>query len=230
MYQYGSAGDLVSGGVLTGLRSLDSELGGLEPRLFYLIVGEEKSGRTTLALQLSLIASRGGREVLWLDCGGRLHPVRLKLMAEYWGADVSRIKISLPQTFMEQLRLLIWACDHVEEQGLIVVDDFTYLHRVEASGSPSRDMWIYRLLAFQAALLKEATRTRGVTAVAVSDVHERPGLGQPQPVAGAIVSYYSDGEIWLESVGAGSRLLRFRIGERQFSLRARIFGGGIVED
>ncbi|MDW8073668.1 MAG: hypothetical protein RMJ28_05495 [Nitrososphaerota archaeon] len=212
------------------MRSLDSAFGGLEARRLYTVVGEEKSGRTTLALQVASIASGRGLEVFWLDCGGKLHPARLKSLMDWWGADLTRIKFSMPENFSEQLRLVIWACDYAMEPGLIVLDDFTYLHRVEATGVPSRDKWIYKMLAFQSALLREATRTRDITAIAVSDIHEKPGLGVPQPVAGSIVSYYSDGELWLQSVEAGLRLLKLKVGERSVSLRVRIFEGGFLED
>jgi RecA/RadA recombinase len=214
----------------TGISGLDSTRGGLEARRLHLIVGEEKSGKTTLALQVASIASGMGFEVLWLDCGGRLHPARLRALASHWGADLSKIRISTPETFSEQLRLIIWACDYAQEPGLIVVDDFTYLHRVEASGVLPHDKWIYKMLAFQSALLKEVTRSRNVTSIVVSDIHERPGLGQPQPVASAIVSYYADSELWLQSIAAGRRLLRLRINDQSLSLRVRIFEGGIMED
>lgn len=195
-----------------------------------MIVGEEKSGKTTLALQIASIASRLGVEVLWLDCGGRLHPTRLKSLTSRWDADLSRIKVSMPETFSQQLRLVVWACDYIQEPGLIVIDDFTYLHRVAASGVLPRDKWIYKTLAFQSALLKEVTRTRNVTSIAISDVHERPGLGQPQPVANTIVSYYSDSEIWLHPIAPSRRLLRLRYADKSISFHVRIFEGGIIED
>ncbi|GBC71043.1 hypothetical protein HRbin02_00820 [Candidatus Calditenuaceae archaeon HR02] len=205
-------------------------LGGLEARRLHLIVGEEKSGKTTLALQVASIASGTGFEVLWLDCSGRLHPARLRSLANHWSADLYRIKISIPETFSEQLRLIIWACDYIQEPGIIVVDDFTYLHRVEASGVSPRDKWIYKMLAFQSALLKEVTRSRNVTSIIVSEIHERPGLGQPQPIASAIISYYADTELWIRPITAGRRLLWVNINDKSLSLRVRLFEGGIAED
>jgi len=211
----------------TGVAELDARLGGLESKRLYLIVGEEKSGRTTMALQTALIASARGLDVLWLDCGGRLHPARLMQLAARRGGDLARIKVSVPESYSEQARLLLWACDHVGEPGLIVADDFTYLHRVELAGPPSHAKWIYKRLAFQAALLRGVTRSKDVTSIATVDVHERPGAGQPQPVASSILSYYSDGEVWIHQLSPGWRVLKVVAGGELFEARVRIHEGGL---
>jgi RecA/RadA recombinase len=213
----------------TGIRGLDGEEGGLKPQSLYLIVGEEKSGRTTLALQIAAIASSRGVNVMWLDCGGRLHHARLLSIAKYWGGDLSRIRVAVPDTFAEQLRLLVWACEFTTAPGLIVVDDFTYLHRVDASGDPSRDKPIYTRLAFQAAYLKETTRTRDIAAIIIADVHERPGLGLQQPIAGAIVTFYSDLKLWMSTLGPGRKLptVEGEVGGGRYILR--VHEGGLSE-
>lgn len=215
--------------LLTGIRSLDGALGGLESRRFHLIVGEEKSGRTTFALQVASIASRQGVEALWLDCGGRLHYERLNMLARRWQANLNLVRIAVPETFAEQVRLLIWACDYVREPGLIVIDDFTYLNRVEAVGDPARDKRFYKGLAFQSALLKDVTRTRNVTSMAIVDIHERPGVGGPEPAANAIVSYYSDTQIWMRTIGTNRKLLKLRLDGLAKEFPVSVYEGGLTD-
>lgn len=213
----------------TGIATLDGAEGGLDPRRLYLIVGEEKSGRTTLALQAAAIASGRGLSVLWIDCAGRLHYARLLSVARHWGGDLSRIRVATPDTFSEQLRLLVWACEYAEAPGLIVVDDFTYLHRVEALGDPSRDKPLYTRLTLQAAYLKEATRTRDITGIVVADIHERPGQGPQQPIANTIVSYYSDLRLWMRTAGPGRKLLTVEGEGRVGNILLRVHDGGLGE-
>lgn len=214
---------------MTGIRGFDEAVGGLETGRFHLVVGEEKSGRTSFALQVAAIASRRGVETFWLDCGGRLHYARLSSIVKHWGADLHRIRIAVPETFAEQLRLLVWACDFARAPKLIVVDDFTYLNRVEAFGDPARDKRFYKGLAFQSALLKEATRTHRVTSIAIVDVHERPGLGGPEPTANSIISYYSDSMIWMQTIGPGRKLLKLRSHDLAREFYVSVFEGGLTD-
>jgi hypothetical protein len=88
---------------------------------------------------------------------------------------------------------------------------------------------IYKRLAFQAAYLKETTRTRDIAAIIIADVHKRLGLGLQQPIAGAIVTFYSDLKLWMSTLGPGRKLLTVEgeVGVGRYILR--VHEGGLSE-
>ncbi len=159
----------------------------------YLMYGAAGVGKTTLALCAAAKTIRGGRAVVWVDCGGRLYLPRLHQIFESTKADPSMIYISQPMTFREQSEAMLKVADLLPTNtGLVVVDDFTYLHRIALSGDVSQDLHIYEMLAFQAALIKEVSVERGLPALLIGHVHEIPQLGLKAPVASRIVTFWSD--------------------------------------
>jgi RecA/RadA recombinase len=159
----------------------------------YFIYGAGGVGKTTLAVCAAARVMKKGRPVVWVDCGGRLYLPRLHQLLEAAGADPDMMYISLPKTFQEQSEAILKLADRLPTNtGLVVVDDFTYLHRLALSGDVSQDLHIYEMLAFQAALIKEVSAERNLPAILIGHVHEIPQLGVKAPVASRIVTFWAD--------------------------------------
>jgi RecA/RadA recombinase len=157
----------------------------------YLLYGDDKAGKTTLVMSAAARVVGEGMRVVWVDCGARLYFPRVR---QILGAEMlESIYVTQPKTFREQLESVVNIHDYLPSGvGLVVCDDFTYLHRLEISGKPAQDLPIYSSLAFQAALLKDLAVTRQTSVVLVGLIHEIPVLNIAAPVAGRIVSYWSD--------------------------------------
>ena len=157
----------------------------------YLLYGDDKAGKTTLVMSAAASAVGEGVGVVWVDCGARLYLPRVRQILR--PEMLERIYVTQPKTFSEQLESIVNIHDYLPSGvGLVVCDDFTYLHRLEISGKPAQDLPIYSSLTFQAALLKDLAVTRRAAVVLVGLVHEIPVLNVAAPVAGRIVSYWSD--------------------------------------
>ncbi|MEM3096547.1 MAG: AAA family ATPase [Nitrososphaerota archaeon] len=167
--------------------------GELEGGAVYLLYGAAGVGKTTLAMTAAAKTVARGRKVVWVDCGGRLYLGRLHQILGLAGADLGWVYISSPQTFGEQSDAILRVADLLPSKtGLVVVDDFTYLHRLALSGDVSADLHTYETLAFQAALLKELSLERGIPTLLVGHVHEIPEQGISAPVASRIVTFWAD--------------------------------------
>lgn len=213
----------------TGIKSFDDEYKGLRSGLVYLLSGEEKSGKTSLALQIACIASRNNVVTYFLDCGGHIHYLRLSRIATNWEADLSQIRIAVPHTFKEQERSIVWIADSAPSGSLVIVDDFTYLHRIQMVGDVNIDKSLFHSLAFQVAYLKEASKTRNLTSIVITDVHDVPTKGITKPVASAITTHFADVHIALFSETPVLKMLKILNGLPPREYRVRIYDGGITE-
>ncbi|GBC68811.1 hypothetical protein HRbin01_00496 [archaeon HR01] len=174
-----SAGDILSGE--------------LEKGAVYLIYGGGGVGKTTLAASAAARVAAGEDAVVWVDCGGRMYLPRLYQILESRKADPGRIYISSPSTFQEQTEAVLKIADLMPSRtALVVVDDFTYLHRLALTGDVSEDFHIYELLAFQVALLKEVSLDRSISTILVGHVHDIPERNVSAPVASRIVTFWAD--------------------------------------
>jgi len=207
----------------TGLPELDEELGGgLPTGSITLIYGEEKSGKTSLALKLCALAARKARAA-YIDCSNRLHPLRLTQIIEGNRVDESRLLILSVESFLHQEEIVLKLYDYPPPAPLIVFDDFTFRYRLEIKGDVKRDTPIYERLAFQLAALKEATVKKDIAIVVIGQVHTLPTTGETRAVAHRILTYWSDyvlkivrrvgercGRIWIEKPEKKG-VYRFRI-------------------
>jgi len=182
----------------TGLPRLDDYLGGGIPtKTITLIYGEEKSGKTSLALRISALAARIA-SAAYIDCSGRLHPERLSQILEANRAKEEKVLVAVVENFLQQEELILRLHDEPPPAPLIVFDDFTALHRIEITGDVKRDMSVYKRLAFQVAALKEAALNRDLAIIIVGQVHEIPDVGESRLVARRILEYWSNHVLRLE--------------------------------
>lgn len=213
--------------VPTGLPRLDINIGGYVGGMLYFIYGDEKSGKTSLALLAAVNAIKLGGKVIWIDCGQRMHVKRLSQVLSTNKADASKFILISAKSFDEQEAFVVSLLDGTPPgTKLLVLDDYTYLHRIEMKGEVKEDAPIFKRLAFQTASLKEVAITNDVPAIVVGQVHDVPGLGM-KPVASRIVGYWSDVVIRLENAPASLRLLVLEKGGMPIQQRFRITDAGV---
>ena len=110
----------------TGIPELDEALGGgIRGGKVTLIYGEEKSGKTSLALKVCALAAKKAGQAGYVDCSGRLHPQRLLQVLEANGADPSRVSVSVIGNFLQQEEIILSLHDKPPSFPLIIFDDFT---------------------------------------------------------------------------------------------------------
>lgn len=178
--------------VSTGLPKLDDELGGgIKTGAITLIYGEEKSGKTSLALKLCVSAARIA-SAAYVDCSGKLHPLRLSQIIESNRVNEGRIYLLSVENFLQQEEVILKILDEHSPAPLLVFDDFTYLHRMELLGDVKSDINIYKRLAFQLAVLKEAAVKDDIAIVVIGQVHSIPDRREAMAVAHRILTYWSD--------------------------------------
>ncbi|MEM4675658.1 MAG: hypothetical protein QXM12_05150, partial [Nitrososphaerota archaeon] len=88
--------------VPTGLPKLDMSIGGYVGGALHFIYGEEKSGKTSLALLAAANAIKLGGKVVWIDCGQRIHVKRLLQVLSTNRADASKLILTPVKDFDEQ--------------------------------------------------------------------------------------------------------------------------------
>jgi len=181
----------------TGCGSLDKLLnGGLHQGEVTLVYGEAETGKTSLAIQCSVNATRLGFKVIFVDSDGTFSPRRL---AQITGRDLNEVapKITLvkPTTFQEQGL----AMDRLDEYltpsvGLIVVDTATSLYRAEISEPKEKTFKLNRELGRQLAFLAQIARTRRVATLITSQVRNvfLEGFVTIEPVATRVLRFWSD--------------------------------------
>ncbi len=217
---------------ITGIAELDRATGGLPGSRLLLISGEEKSGRTSLVLQICAIASSQGKECMIVDSGTGLHFERMRSVFAAWGADQTRIWISSPRTLRDQTRLVLRAADFCAEGGVIAVDEATHLYRLELTGMPLLDRPKFMELAFQTAALKEAALRKGLLAIVVTEAHEVP-VGRTfvtRPVAERITGYFADMTLWLENVEGEVKSLSYEVEGEKGTVLVRLTGSGLMSE
>lgn len=182
----------------TGFPKLDDLLGGgIGSKTLAFIYGEEKAGKTSLALRICALATRTA-SAAYVDCSERLHPLRLSQIMKANRADESKLYLVSVDSFLKQEKVVLNLYDFEPPAPIIVFDDFTAMHRLEIVGDVKRDTPIYKRLAFQVAALKEAAVKRDLAIVIVGQVHEVPGRGEAKAVAQRILSHWADQILKLE--------------------------------
>ena len=176
----------------TGLPKLDEGLGGgIRTGAITLIYGQEKSGKTSLALKICASAARTA-SAAYIDCSGKLHPLRLSQIIESNRVDENKIYVLNVENFLQQEEVVLRILDEKAPAPLIVFDDFTYLHRIELVGDVKTDINIYKRLAFQLAVLKEAAIRDDLAIIVIGQVHSIPDEGEARAVAHRILTYFAD--------------------------------------
>lgn len=188
----------------TGCGSLDKILkGGLHLNDITLIYGEAETGKTSLAIQCSVNATRLGLKAIFIDSDGTFSTRRLAQIA---GHDVNeaatRIILIKPTTFQEQTLAIDRLDEYLTSQiGLVVIDAVTSLYRVEIEEPKDKTFNLNRELGRQLAFLAQIAKTRNVAMLLTSQVRSvfSEGHLKVEPVATRVLRFWSDTVLNLKS-------------------------------
>lgn len=181
----------------TGCGSLDKLLnGGLHQSEVTLVYGEAETGKTSLAIQCAVNATRLGFKAIFVDSDGTFFPRRL---TQITGRDLDEVapKITLvkPTTFQEQGLAIDRLDEYLTPQvGLVVVDTVTSLYRAEISEPKEQTFNLNRELGRQLASLAQIAKTRKVAMLITSQVRNvfLEGFVTIEPVATRVLRFWSD--------------------------------------
>ena len=181
----------------TGCGSLDKLLnGGLRQGEVTLVYGEAETGKTCLAIQCAVNATRLGFKVIFIDSDGTFSPLRLAQIA---GPDLDEVAPSItvvkPTTFEEQALAIDRLDEYLTPQvGLVVVDTVTSLYRAEISEPKEKTFKLNRELGRQLACLAEMAKTRKVAVFITSQVRNvfLEGYTKVEPVGTRVLRFWSD--------------------------------------
>jgi RecA/RadA recombinase len=193
----------MSSKIETGIKSLDNEINGGYPiKKLILIYGEEKSGKTSLALQAAINNSLKNRKTIWIDCGMHLHPERISIALENKNIEKDLIIFLRPKTFEEQTRIVEEIPFLMNEKiKLIIFENYNELHRI-IFGDIKKDLSIFKDLSFQIAYLKSIAFKWGVPLIVTAQIH-KVLIGEEaieEPVAARISKYWADIIIKLQNL------------------------------
>jgi DNA repair protein RAD51 len=121
--------------ISTGLKKLDQFLGGgIKEGLITDVYGSNGTGKTQLALQISLNVLKNGGQVLFQDTTNEFRPERLVEMMrkqEISSALLEKIKVGLITNTMQQIQYL--SKISIKNFSLIIIDNVTDLFSFEYS-------------------------------------------------------------------------------------------------
>jgi DNA repair protein RadB len=181
----------------TGCGSLDKLLnGGIRQGEVTLAYGEAETGKTCLAIQCAVNATRLSLKVIFVDSDGIFSPQRLAQIA---GADLNdvapNITVVRPTTFQEQALAIDRLDEYLTPQvGLVAVDTVTSLYRAELSESKEKTFMLHRELGRQMACLAEIAKTRKIAVLITSQVRNvfLEGYTMVEPVGTRVLRFWSD--------------------------------------
>lgn len=181
----------------TGCNGLDKLLdGGLHPSSVTLVYGEAETGKTSLAIQCAVNATRLGYKVIFIDSDSSFTPKRLAQIASHDLKEVApKITLVQPTTFQEQTLAIDRLDQYLTPQvGLIIVDTITSLYRAEFDETKQKTFNMNRELGRQLALLAQIAKTRKIATLITSQVRSvfLEGFVAIEPVATRVVKFWAD--------------------------------------
>lgn len=192
--------------IATGCRALDHlMMGGFPLGEISLIYGEAETGKTTLALQCSVICMRASLKVVFVDSDHMFSTARLSQIMDY---DLDRLSslmiVFTPEDFEEQGRLVEGLERYVTKNTcLIAFDTITGLYREEVRSS-EETFALSRELNRQLAYLKEVAERRLVAVLLTSQVHAVPDAEKAEdrrvePLAIRVLNHWCNNIVGLKS-------------------------------
>lgn len=176
--------------------------GGLEKRSITQIYGPPGSGKTNIAMFLSIMVAKSGKKVAYMDTEGGISVERMEQMAGENFEEVARnIVVFEPNTFKEQEEDLnvveSWIASNKGDVDLFVVDSAVALYRVlEAERSE-----ITGTLRKQIGDLSRLARKYNVAVLVTNQIYQsfdEENNNSVSPVGGTVLQYWSKTSIELE--------------------------------
>ena len=204
------------------------------------IYGEAGSGKTTIALQLAISYCARDKKAIFIDTEGKISGEKIQAIASNNFELVNRnLKIYFPNDFDEQHELIQKLEFYFSNQeiGIIIVDTISNLYR-QAMLFRKDTKVLYERLAFQVAYLRKLSRDKNIPVLLINQATMPKAIKNDDnsfsynyerinPVAKAVMSYWSDREIILLSHGWGSFEARIP-GEFERRVKFKIDSKGIT--
>ena len=183
--------------------SLDDLLdGGFEKGCITQIFGSPSSGKSNVALTLTVNVAKTGKKVIYIDTEGGISIDRIKqISGPYFQNVANNIMVFEPTDFIEQTENLraidVWLRKHHEDVDLIILDSAVALYRVD-------DMKSYKLskeLRKQIQLLSSLARKYDIAVIITNQIFNQfdsEGNSEIKAVGGDIMAYISKVIVQLE--------------------------------
>jgi DNA repair protein RadB len=188
--------------------SLDNLLGGgFRAGEVIVVYGEAGTGKTTLALQTAVEASRLGLKVIYVDTEHSFTRQRFVQLAGEGPEIGERILLFFPETFSAQTRLVETIENYLTKHArLVIIDTITSLYRI-GIGSAERTYALNRELNRQLAYLSEVAARHELVVLLTSQVHARLDFpfGRIEPVARRTLAHWPRTIIRLRNTSEHSR-------------------------
>ncbi len=192
----------------SGCQGIDSLLGGgFESGIITQIYGESGSGKTNIAIQLSVQTVKLGSKVIFIDTEG-FSPDRFVQIAGDNAKEIaSKILVFQPLS-LEQQHMAIRDAARIAGQGfgLVVLDSATSLYRAALESTDNRQ--IKRSLTSQISELQEIARRYNIPVVITNQVYMDIDTGILRPVGGTSMEHLCKAILVLEKLGEGRRRMR----------------------
>lgn len=202
------------------------------------VFGKAGSGKTTLALQLAIKICSKGRKVIYIDTEGKVTGGKIKDISpkEIFPLVNKNLKLYVPQNFDTQHQFIEQLDYYLKNQkiGMLIIDTITNHYRQEILFRKDNKE-LYEKLAYEVALFRKIAKEKVIPILMMNqstmrkNIEENNNLGRElvNPVAKAIMSYWSDREIILISHGWGDFEAR-KPGEHEGRVKFSISTNGIT--
>ncbi|MDD6256324.1 MAG: DNA repair and recombination protein RadB [Methanobrevibacter boviskoreani] len=188
--------------------SIDEILnGGIEKGIITQIFGPPGSGKTNIALQLSVEVAKTGRKVIYIDTEGGISVDRIQQIAkDRFDEIANNIIILEPTDFDEQYDDLIivetWLKNNKEEEvDLVILDSAVALYRSDDRKSSI----LNKNLGMQMKQLSAIARKYNLAVLVTNQIYSSFGDDNTEPsvkaVGGTTLQYWSKVIIQLEKTG-----------------------------
>jgi DNA repair protein RadB len=183
--------------------SIDEILGGgIEKRNITQFYGPPGSGKTNIAMQLAVQATKTGNKAIYIDTEGGISIDRVKQIAkDDFDIVASNLIIFEPHSFREQENdlktIASWLKTNSEDLDLIILDSAVALYRLNDTNSSK----LNKELGKQMGLLSKISRKYDIAIVITNQIYsgfDGEGVGNVTPVGGTILRYWSKVIVELE--------------------------------
>ncbi|MBS3127896.1 DNA repair and recombination protein RadB [Candidatus Woesearchaeota archaeon] len=180
--------------------------GGYDSDIITTVYGPAGSGKTNLALLLTIAVARQGKKVIFMDTEGGFSVDRLQQLAEDHKEILSHLIFFKPTSFEEQQRGFEKLRGVIDENiGAIVIDSIAMLYRLEL-GKNNDIFDVNRELGRQIMYLTEVARKRNIPIFITNQVYTNfEDKNIISMVGGDILKYGSKCLIELQSGRHGRR-------------------------
>jgi len=176
--------------------------GGVEKGTLTQFYGPPGSGKTNIALNLTVQTAKNGKKVIYIDTEGGISIERIKQLSGNDFDDLaSRIIVFEPTTFKEQnetLNKIEYLIESKKEViDVIILDSAVALYRLKEGNSQQFN----RELGMQMALLSKIARKHNVAVIITNHIYsvfDDNGHSSIEPVGGTILKYWSKTMVELE--------------------------------